>query len=385
MEVLSTNTLNPDAYEAGIDLAERVQEIDPEILFLFTSVNYDFDELFEGLRTVLGPNPLIFGGTGDGIYETQGARNQGAALLALNSGGRIRWKVGLGHPGSEKKEIGAEEIQKAFDQCQPADPEKVQLYTVLADFHTDGVLLTETLRALTDRPLLGGLNGDNWVFEQAYTFAFDKAWPRAVALLSWETDDPGALPFLIHSGTGWKPLGRLGRVQHAQGNTLYTIEGQSAYQFLTHEIGRPPTETELGTLPLAAYKNDVFTMRTPYEIDINRGSLTYFGRIEEGTPVQVCTATREDILEGVSQLVREISPLPFKPRGALVFSCGGRKWVLDDQVAEELNLLMEGLGGPLPLAGFPSFGEIGPLYRGSAQPYTESLFHNVSLVVMVFR
>ena len=71
------------------------------------------------------------------------------------------------------------------------------------------------------------------------------------------------------------------------------------------------------------------------------------------------------------------------PVAGLVISCAGRKHVLagrDDD--HEVGAVREGCGQAFPLAGFPSFGEIGP--RRTEGGYTRTLFHNMTYILLVF-
>ena len=65
---------------------------------------------------------------------------------------------------------------------------------------------------------------------------------------------------------------------------------------------------------------------------------------------------------------------------AVVISCAGRKWLLEDRGEEEVEQVLAALGQRIPLVGFPSFGEIGP-FRKPDGAYTETFFHNVTFVI----
>lgn len=42
---------------------------------------------------------------------------------------------------------------------------------------------------------------------------------------------------------------------------------------------------------------------------------------------------------------------------AVVISCAGRKWLLEDRNEEEVRQVLSTLGRKIPLVGFPSFGD----------------------------
>lgn len=75
MRYVSAKSILTDPYRAGIEIGKALAPISPEVLLLFASTSYepDFSDFFEALYDALGTTSvIIFGGTGDGIYETSG-------------------------------------------------------------------------------------------------------------------------------------------------------------------------------------------------------------------------------------------------------------------------------------------------------------------------
>jgi len=95
MQTKSAFSLNMDPYRAGIEIAESLQEIQPEIVFLFSSIHYNGSaELTEAIYNVMEQDDLlIVGCTGDGFYEQQKVANVGASALAINSNGKMQWHL----------------------------------------------------------------------------------------------------------------------------------------------------------------------------------------------------------------------------------------------------------------------------------------------------
>ena len=99
MRCISAKSILTDPYRAGIEIGEALEPIAPEVILLFASMSYDpdFSEFFEALQDAVGnESTIIFGGTGDGIYETSGAENYGVSALGINSNGKVAWSVALG-------------------------------------------------------------------------------------------------------------------------------------------------------------------------------------------------------------------------------------------------------------------------------------------------
>jgi hypothetical protein len=125
-----------------------------------------------------------------------------------------------------------------------------------------------------------------------------------------------------------------------------------------------------------------FFLRTSSQLHAETGAVTTFGSVEQGTVVRVCSASREDVMRGVTDAMQGLTldSLGFTPSAAIVISCAGRKWLLADRGEKEISALFEHLGYSIPLIGFPSFGEISPFRLGDGA-YTTVNFHNVTFVV----
>ncbi len=378
MKCKSFHTKTPDAYDAGLMIGESLAEIQPEVILLFSSIHYDFPELFDGIYSICGSRDIIiFGGTSDGFYETGGVSDYGAGALGINSEGKIRWAASLRGGGTEVPYETARdcagEVVKQLENTPAAA-------FVFADLPCDGAKVVKGAREILKCPFIGGLTGDEWQFKKGYVFLNGKAYRDSVGILGMDGD----IPFAVNSASGWKPMGKAGNVEKISGNIIQTIDGKTALEFIEEQFGMPPAESTLGLIPLAAYEtgdDEHFFLRTPSKMDVASGRITYFGSIEEGTPVRVCNATEEDVVHGINDALEGMGEMGFEPLCAVVVSCGARKWLLGERTIKEVNRVFDYLGKTIPLVGFPSFGEMGPI-RKQDGTYTGTLFHNVSYVIL---
>lgn len=95
-------------------------------------------------------------------------------------------------------------------------------------------------------------------------------------------------------------------------------------------------------------------------IDPDRQTIDVAGDIPAGSLVQLSRAGRSELIEGAFQAaeaLREALPVD-QPVLALMVSCVGRRHVLGEQTAEELEPVAAALPAGSALAGFYSFGEI---------------------------
>jgi hypothetical protein len=152
---------------------------------------------------------------------------------------------------------------------------------------------------------------------------------------------------------------------------------------MKEQVGKPLGEADLGMITLAIYReisDETFSLRSLSRFDDTTGAITTFGNIEQGAVVKVCGASREQVLQGASAALSAIRRRGFSPAAAVIISCAGRKWLLDDCGREEVALVQAAMGSHVPLIGFPSLGEIGPYLKDDGT-YSDTLFHNVTFVV----
>ncbi|MGB8169068.1 MAG: FIST N-terminal domain-containing protein [Chthoniobacteraceae bacterium] len=383
MRCKSTSSINTDGYRAGSEIGEALGELEPEVILIFASITYDgqFGDVFDGLRDALGSGKaLLFGGTSDGIYETERVAHHGICALGLNSDGVLRWSTSI-EPGVRADSFSA--AQKCARRVSEDLGGEVNFAFAFADgVNADGSRIVDGLSTVLATPFVGGLAADDRKFLKSRIFLNGEIHEDAVALLAAR----GPISFIVSSASGWCPLGETGIVEGTHGSTIDRISGMTPQAFLREQIGKAPGETDLGIVPLATYHAEGqghYFLRTPSGFDAETGAATMFGSVEKGASVRVCTATRGDVLRAVEDAMRKAKRANFEPCGALVVSCAGRKWMLEEGTAAEVEKVLAAVGRRIPLVGLPSFGEIGPFLDG-AGVYTPTFFHNVTFVVCLF-
>jgi len=382
MRYLSAKSILTDPYRAGIEIGTALANASPEVVILVASMSYDpnFSDFFEALYEALGnPSTIVFGGTGDGVYETSGTEHYGVSALGISSGGRVAWSTAL-ETGVQTDSFGA--ARRCAVKALTASPGIPEFRMVLADgARADGHAIVKGVAAEIPGIFFGGLTGDDRKFTSSKVFLNGREFDDVVAILT----GCGNLDMAVNAGSGWTPVGDEGVVEDNQGCEIRTISGQSAQSFMLAQTGKPMGESDLGIVPLAAYQADSrehFFLRTPSQFHHENGSVSTFGSIETGSVVRVCSATREDVLKGVedAMLALTAESLGFVPAAAIIISCAGRKWLMSDKGEKEMATFLKCLGKTVPLIGFPSFGEISP-FRLSGGHYTSVNFHNVTLVI----
>ena len=382
MRFKSVCTIHTDPYRAGAEIGEALREVAPEVILLFASISYeqDFTDLFDGIRDSLGSTEtLIFGGTGDGIYETSRVANYGVCALGIHSGGNLRWSAAFEKGVSTDSYSAARSC--ALKALAQVDGQAAFAFVLADGTKADGSKIVTGINSVLRIPYFGGLTGDDRKFTRSRVLLNGQELEDCVAILVAS----GGLPHSINAASGWSPIGAPGIIEECEGSSIRRISGVSAQTFMKEQLGKPLGEADLGIIPLAMYPSGgtgCFSLRTSSHLDPSTGAINLFGSIDQGTSVRVCTATREDVIKGVSSALEGLNLEKAEGIAAVIISCAGRKWLLEDQGKGEVERILAILGRNIPLVGFPSFGEIGP-FRNPDGTYTETFFHNVTFVVCI--
>ncbi|MEZ4381134.1 MAG: FIST N-terminal domain-containing protein [Nannocystaceae bacterium] len=384
MRALSATSTRLDAYEAGRELGEALAAIEPEVVVIFSSIHYDLGEQREGLIDGLGrEDVLIFGGTGDGFFETASSSDIGVAALGLSSGGAMRFYAHL------ERDLGVDS-RAAARRCgaavrAAAGDAPVRLAMVLFDgLATADNRVVEGLGEALDCPVFGGVTSDDRKLETSYVVVDGEAHADAVAVLAL----CGDFDFVVGVENGTCPVGEVGRVDAAEGNTILRIDGRSALEFVADRLGKSPdafTHQDIGVVNFqcsarADMRDSLYRSIAQWRRE--SGALETFGPVEVGQYVRVALVTSDELLAGIDGVLDGVggaADRAFTPVAALGISCAGRKWFLGPRFAEEIEAVRARFPG-LPIIGFPSLGEISPRRRGDGS-YSRNLFHNVSFVL----
>ncbi len=381
MQARSLATRHLDPYRAGLELGEGLADLDPEVVFLFSSIHYDGSrELLDGLFDALPRRPVLIGATGDGIYEASEVMDIGASALGISTGGRVSWHVAAA--GGVTADIGSAVDRCADDLEAAAGGAPLSLCVLLADFRADAERLVAALGRRITAPTVGGLAGDEYRMERCFVYAGGEVLQDGVAMLG----AVGDLCCEIHVAGELAPVGRPGVVSRSAGTRVETIDGLDAQAFITRQVGKPLSQADIGVAAMqvaSVREPDQRCLRTIRQVDAADGSVTLFGAVSPGEQVQLCYASPEGIVRDARAIGARLRETGFAPAAGLVISCAGRKHVLGHREDDhEVGAVREGCGRAFPLAGFPSFGEIGP--RRGPNGYTNVLFHNMTYILLVF-
>ena len=170
---------------------------------------------------------------------------------------------------------------------------------------------------------------------------------------------------------GCRPIGSPMRVTGAEGNMLYTLDGESSLDRLRRVYDSlPPRDQELirrnlfmgvAMDPLAERAGGgEFLIRNVMGIDPRAGAVAVAAPLREGQLVQFHVRDAETSADDLRGSLADYASAAGErgAAGALLFSCTGRGRHLYGRPDHDTDLFRDALG-PLPLGGFFCNGEIG--------------------------
>jgi hypothetical protein len=223
----------------------------------------------------------------------------------------------------------------------------------------------------------GGLAGDGDRFKKTWVLV-DKA-PRSnhVVAVGLYGEHVG----IAHgSRGGWDVFGQEREVTHAEGNVLYTLDGQPALTLYKKYLGeRAAGLPATGLLFPLAIRNDLeedgLTVRTILAVNEADNSITFAGDIPQGCLVRLMRANFERLIDGAAGAAGQVAPGDHHggPLLTVAISCVGRRLVLAQRTEEEIEAAFDGLPSGGDMIGYYSYGELSPLASGRCDLHNQTM------------
>lgn len=257
---------------------------------------------------------------------------------------------------------------------------------VLSDgLKVNGAALVEGLQEVlgVHVPIGGGLAGDGAAFERTLVAA-DSPPEAGIAI---------ALGFYganirIDTGAahGWDYFGPVRRITKSDGVVLRELDGKSALtlyeKYLGEEAAGLPASALLYPLLITNPDNPQDqVVRTVLGIDRDAGTLTFAGDIPQGWTARLMRGAFDHLTQGAGDAARLALKDGQAESGlALLVSCVGRRLLMGQRTASEVEAVLEALPKGFSQIGFYSYGEI-----ASVNGANFCGLHNQTMTVMTFR
>lgn len=381
-----------DAFLVGAKACQeafsKLGEVAADLVIVFSSTQYDQEQMLAGVRSVSGDTLLVGASTAGEIVGGGPLNKHSIAVMMLKSD-TIKFFAAVGeHIEKDPRAAGREVAEKVRIQTVEDLKSFVMFPDVLAGNGSETV--RGVLEVLGEHfPVVGGASGDDFEFKKTYQYLNDRVYSGAVVGFGMTGD------FKIGIGVkhGWLPIGLPAKVTKSSGSVLHELNGKPAIKIYENYFGEQEVEAlRSGVLAQLAVTyplgmrvegSDEMLIRDPLTVDKD-GSITCAAEVPEGAEIQLMIGSREEAVK-VAREAAENALAQLEGGSAqllLIFNCIGRYRLYGEHAGEEISAIQEVLGGNIPLLGFYTYGEQAPL-AGIVRPSKQcnTVFHNETVVI----
>ncbi|MGD9366762.1 MAG: FIST C-terminal domain-containing protein [Desulfobacteraceae bacterium] len=378
---------NADSFQAGQQAARRITakmgtQDSAGWIMAFCGGRHDPEAVLKGLRTHLGPIPVV-GGAAVGTITNRRISYGGYEcalavfpetmdnLLILTVSGLDQNETRAGEQlGKQLKEFAADNatVILFYDSIQSYPPPVLNVGSKLMDGIYAG---------LADKPLKifgAGLLSDFYL-SRSYVFdGHDPVKNIAVALVL-----PPVWSSHVTIMHGCTPISAFMEITHIDGTVLYELDGRPAYEVLqemTHlkmtQLTSEPQDVNFTRMvalghklgnPFDPYKESAYINRLIVDTNPKDGSISLFeADFHAGLKIQIMSRNQQLVLDSVRNQTKKLlnGIDDGQGLGALYIDCAGRACAFCGDEVEEASILQEVIGETMPLLGFYSGVELAP-------------------------
>jgi hypothetical protein len=359
--------------DAGVEAAQAALDQGSleacDLALLFATSKHDPVAFRDGVRSVLGPNTRLFGGSAVGLITNDRLGYEGfeAGVAAIACGGmRADLFIEGGLPGRER-EVGVALAQQIVAQQYAETPNLVLLYDIVKRG-----LPGEGLSMNMATPLLAGMGEvlGEWPAVAGCGMVGDMQWNPTFQLFDDRIEHHSAMALVLTGGVqmdtivmhGCTPATSYKTITRAEGNVVLEFDGRPAIETVAAAFG---ADTSWQEYPLyitlgmnqgdkfGEVRDENYAVRLCMDIDRERGGLVMFGDdMQAGTEVQVMRRTLDlDYVRGRADEIfaRLGDRTPFL---AVYIDCAGRAGAYCGTEFEEAQGVQEVIGAKMPLIGW---------------------------------
>lgn len=373
------------AAQAAREALSKLEGETPSIAFCFSSIKYDQEAILAGVRDVL-PKTIIAGGSAAGEITSWTTVFDGVNVLVISSD-QIKFHIGYGtEVSADSFSAGAMAAKSVIKENGNKNPD---LFIMLPDGMTgNGVDIVEGAKSVLGKnfPIIGGSLGDDYLFQKTYEYYQGKVISDAIVGIGIS----GNFSYGFGIRHGWEPVGLPLKVTKADGVKLQEIDGKPALKVYEEYFGKKSSELVREPLARIAYTyplgiavagSDELLIRDPV-IANEKGEITMAAAIPVGSTIRVMIGDRDKAIQA-AKMAAEISMTQLRdaqPKFILMFNCMARNKLLGIRCNEENQIVQETIGKEVPMAGFYTYGEQGPLLGRKGTP---AYFHNETMTLLV--
>ncbi|MBE9063354.1 FIST signal transduction protein [cf. Phormidesmis sp. LEGE 11477] len=355
--------------------AAQLEGQQPQAGILLSAIDFDHTLILSRIQDIF-PGMSVIGGTTYGeISSVLGFQEESLALMMFCSD-TVEIRAGLGRGLSKDADAAAKEAIASLGFGE--DIGSARLCITIPDGLANGT--EPALRQLQSLlpagvPIVGGRSGDQFQFEQTYQFFGGEVVQNGLPILVF----CGDIRVSHGVASGWQPLSRKAVITKCNSPVVHEIDHQPATKFYQDYLGDFPIS---GEYPLAIFEgeSDRFYLRASNHWNLETGEILFTDEIPEQAQVQITYATCDNIVAATQDSIKQALAhySGERPAAVLLFSCAARRWLLGHRTKEEYELGQQLIENAVPVSGFYTYGEIGPLEIGGQVRY-----HQETLVTVV--
>jgi len=376
--------------EAASKAIAKLGKPRPDVLIVFAGPKFKHQKILDGITSVTKKVPMI-GGTTGGEISTDGVSDDSVVVMAIQSD-KVKFATAIGKDISKGEIKAGKQLAERLLKKMPKKTAKtlVMVPDGLAGDGSDIILGAQKVLGEYFE-IVGGSLGDGADFKKTYQYYDGKVYEDSVPGLMIG----GNIVTATGIRAGWESIGNRVKVTKAKSNVVYELDGEPALDFYEKCLG-PVRAKKLPAIALeypfgmidekAAIggKELYFQLRAPLAVDRKKKSITFAAAIPVGKNITITTASRNAIISG-SGLAGKQAQDTFKgdkPAFMLIFDCIGRKLVLGSRTQEEVTAVQNVLGMDIPMVGFFTYGEIGPIDK-RVRKLQSTRYHNQTTVILI--
>lgn len=250
-----------------------------------------------------------------------------------------------------------------------AAPDLVGVFVLSDGLNVNGSELVAGISSVVDKSvsITGGLAGDGADFHETLVAADCVPRKHLVAGVGFY----GSAIRIGHgSAGGWDEFGPRRRITKSRGNVLFEFDGAPALDLYERYLGEDEAKGLPGSgllFPLRIFdperpQHDI--VRTILAIDREARSMTFAGDVPQDWTAQLMRGHFDRLAAGAALAARQAVDAIGKAHSgdsvAILVSCIGRRLLMGQNTADELEATIAEFGPRIPQLGFYSYGEISP-------------------------
>lgn len=355
-----------DSYRNGVETATKAKNglNNPKVTLLFSSVLCEQEKLIEGVKSVVGPVPIVGCTSSSAIMVPDGiitAETGYSGAMMLDDNDLKVGVAGMEKDGDARKtgrKIALEAIKNSGTDVRPS-----YFYMVANPAEEESYL--KGIQDIIGRvPMFGGSAADDTVEGKWKIFCNDKVFSEGCAVVFFYTDRK----FVTEYTGAYNETSKMGIITKVSNKRrLEEIDGVPALKKYAEWRGLNPNELKEMALLSATITNplgvkdpigSLTVIRHPM-VGNNDYSMNIGNDLEEGTAVIMMSATVDQLIASTSYAVKEVnSKLENNIGGYFLVHCGGRKLGIGDRMNEVHSAVKEACGDT-PFLMIFTFGEYG--------------------------